>query len=537
MLKVLIADDELKVCRLIQCLIDWKALGMEIVGIADDGMIACQMIQTHLPDIVITDIRMPGYDGLELIKNAKKLKEDISFVIISGYSQFDYAQRAIQYGVSDYILKPIRKKELENTLKTILMKKNDREMQVQEKEAIITQLSSTERKLKGNLINELLLDPSKCAAFPSIEELNREYCANFISPYFQLICIYPIIGKEYSNIPVSNFLLAKIRDMLEDFFGSFSEISIACTDGQVFCLLNGNENDFQTLKRTIKKIKNSLFTLRDVFSGLNTVIALSSLKNNYREIGMCIREVEDALLEKIVHGSNSVIEYSKLTKSSLSPDDYVDAALRKELLLHIETLNTEGIQSLILRLCQRLAAASHITGKFTYLIYKDLADTYFYGTKHFGIQADKEVLQEQLLENFSDFCCVEEAFKFLSGEFIRLLKEWQDEKQHQNSKPIRIAKQYINEHYYEPLTLEILGEITELNPSYFSSLFKKETGSSFVEYLTDIRIQNAKQLLIKTTYGIIDISEEVGINNLKYFTKLFKKATGLTPTDYRRLFS
>ncbi|MDO4276289.1 MAG: response regulator [Eubacteriales bacterium] len=537
MLKVLIADDEIKVCRLIQCLIDWKSLGMEIVGVADDGMNAYQIIQKELPDIVITDIRMPGYDGLELIKNAKELKEDICFIIISGYSQFDYAKRAIQYGVSDYILKPIRKKELEHTLKTILMKKNDKEIQVLEKEAIITQLSSTERKLKGHLINELLLAPGKSADFSTMDELNQEYCTDFHAPYFQLVCIQPIMGKEYSNIPVSNFLLAKIKDLLSESFSSFCEISIATVDGQVFCLLNGNEKDFQNLKRTIKKIKNSLLTLRDVFPDLNTIIALSSMKNHFQEIGECIYEVRDAMLEKIIYGSNSVIDYSKISKGNLSCDAFVDASFRKELMLNIETFNTEGIQELIQQLSQRLASAPGISGKFTYLIFKDLVDTYFYGTKHFGIQADKEQLQEQILENFSDFCSVEEAFRFLSKEFIRFLKEWQDKKQNQDSKPIRTAKQYMHEHYYEPLTLEILGEVTELNPSYFSSLFKKETGTSFIEYLTDIRIQNAKQLLITTSYGIIDISEEVGINNLKYFTKLFKKATGLTPTDYRKLFS
>lgn len=108
MLKVLIADDEKKVCRLIVNLVDWEQLGFEIVGIVNDGISAYKFIQETPVDVMITDIRMPGYDGMELIQKAKVLYPDMHIVIISGYSQFDYAQNAIRYGVEDYLLKPLR---------------------------------------------------------------------------------------------------------------------------------------------------------------------------------------------------------------------------------------------------------------------------------------------------------------------------------------------------------------------------------------------------------------------------------------------
>ena len=115
-LKVLIADDEIKVCRLIQHLVDWDALEMDIIGFANDGKTAYENICEKKPDIVITDIRMPIYDGLELIRRAKETNPEINFIVISGYSQFEYAQQAIKYGVKDYLLKPLKKRELENSL-------------------------------------------------------------------------------------------------------------------------------------------------------------------------------------------------------------------------------------------------------------------------------------------------------------------------------------------------------------------------------------------------------------------------------------
>ena len=109
MMKVIVADDEAKVCQLICSLVDWASLDMEVAGVAHNGIEALELVETLRPDLIITDIRMPGYDGLELISRAKAAKPDLDFIIVSGYRHFEYAQSAIKYGVSDYLLKPIKK--------------------------------------------------------------------------------------------------------------------------------------------------------------------------------------------------------------------------------------------------------------------------------------------------------------------------------------------------------------------------------------------------------------------------------------------
>lgn len=119
MIKVIVADDEEKVCSLICKLADWKAFDMEVVSTAYNGIEALERIKTLEPDVVITNIRMPGYDGIELIARAKEINEHIEFIIISGHRHFEYAQSAIKYGVSDYLLKPINKVELSDTLEKI----------------------------------------------------------------------------------------------------------------------------------------------------------------------------------------------------------------------------------------------------------------------------------------------------------------------------------------------------------------------------------------------------------------------------------
>ena len=116
-MKVIIADDEVKVCQLIEHLVDWESLGMEVVSVAHNGIEAVEAVGKYHPDIVITDIRMPGCNGLDLIKETKELLPQVEFIIISGYRHFEYAQTAIRFGVRDYLLKPIKKDELNATLK------------------------------------------------------------------------------------------------------------------------------------------------------------------------------------------------------------------------------------------------------------------------------------------------------------------------------------------------------------------------------------------------------------------------------------
>ena len=142
MLKVLIADDEHKVCQLIEKLVDWEALDMQVVAVAENGIQALEQIREYTPDIAITDIRMPGYDGLELVHLAKEYNPKMEFIIISGYRHFEYAQTAIRYGVSAYLLKPIKKDELQETLKKLGEKLRARTRQLTYEEQVQLTLKS-----------------------------------------------------------------------------------------------------------------------------------------------------------------------------------------------------------------------------------------------------------------------------------------------------------------------------------------------------------------------------------------------------------
>lgn len=185
MIRVLVADDEEKVCQLICKLIHWEELEMKLVGTASNGIGALQMIEAEHPDLVLTDIRMPGYDGMELLKRARIQNPDMEFIIISGYSHFEYAQTAIRYGVSDYILKPVNEEALNATLQKV----RQRYMEHQ----VLTEKNLEQKKqqvLDQARVRETLWMDLEYARIPrNMEALNEKYWYHFQEGKFRTFLI------------------------------------------------------------------------------------------------------------------------------------------------------------------------------------------------------------------------------------------------------------------------------------------------------------------------------------------------------------
>ena len=209
MLKVLIADDEKKVCQLIANLIDWEALGFEIAGVVNDGISAYRFIQENTVNLMITDIRMPGCDGMELIQKVKVLYPNMYIVIISGYSQFDYAQNAIRYGVEDYLLKPIRKKDLMATLQKILDRYKEEIRDARKWQDIQKRLEENVEKVKRSLLEDLLKRPEKFGGFFIREKINTEYHYQFVEGYYQTLIVKLIPVKRKEDADTRRILLQK----------------------------------------------------------------------------------------------------------------------------------------------------------------------------------------------------------------------------------------------------------------------------------------------------------------------------------------
>ncbi len=533
MLKVLIVDDEVRVCRLIQYLIDWEALSLHVLGYVNDGLTALTIIKEQSPDIIITDIRMPEYDGLKLIENARSLNSNAHFIIISGYSDFSYAQTAIKYGVDDYILKPIKEKELIQTLEKIIAKIDTKQKNIENTESMRQQLYQREQKVKDKLLNDMLGDTS--FRYYSIEYLNQTYFCHFMDGLFQVMGIQ-IFFRNNAAPQIIGFLNTKVQDTILDVFSSFQEIVFTNRNGILIVLVNGSEETFRALKNDLQKLKSTLLGFKDMFEGIRPLIALSERKTSIEEVQVLIQQVQDTLLNKLFYGFDSILFYKPRPKFT-PVGGIINADFRKDFLLSIETLNYEQIAALFENLVETLKNTKPIDGRYILDIYNEIISIFLFGAKNYGIQFDWIEFEESAKEHFIQCCDMNKIFDCLSNNIIQKLKNCQTEKALEHSKPIRQAKQYIKEHFCEPLTLETMGSKVGLNPTYFSSVFKKETNESFIDYLTKVRIQNSKELLVNTNYTLDNIAEMSGFHDIKYFKKKFKKFTGLSPSEYRKLYS
>lgn len=212
MIKVMIADDEERICQLIEALIDWESLHMEVVGIAHNGLEAREMVRQIKPDVLITDIRMPGCNGLELIENVKKSVEDLQIVIISGYAHFAYAQTAIKYGVGDYLLKPINKVELASTLQKF-KERIEEKIQLKEEQLWIQHKSKADIRLfRVNLMNRLL---EQKVWRPTLEILQEEYYLQVQEGIFQGFVLKVDATEDISQAGI-HIILEKTQTLLEN---------------------------------------------------------------------------------------------------------------------------------------------------------------------------------------------------------------------------------------------------------------------------------------------------------------------------------
>ena len=533
MLKVLIVDDEIRVCRLIQYLIDWNSLGLEVLGYVNDGLSAFQIIKDQNPDIIITDIRMPEFGGLELIEQARNIESKAHFIIISGYSDFSYAQTAIKYGVDDYLLKPIKKKELVGTLEKIIAALQEEQKNIDQTENMRVQLNQSVYKVKNKLLHDIMENE---AAFDfSLEQINKTYYSRFSEGSLQIVGIQ-IMHSNNINPQTLNFLNTKLQDIVLEVLSAYDEVTFTFSHGVLYCLINGKPSLFQTLNNDLLKIRCTILGFKDMFSGIGPIIALSEVMPSLKHIPDMMRQVQEALLNKLFLNMDTILLYSPRPK--VQPiSTIINSNFRKEFLLSIETLKYATIISLLKGLSDTLKNTLPIDGCFVHDVYNEVISVFLFGVRNCGIHFDYNDFEEKLQDSFMSCLSIHTIFELLQDRIVMALKNWQTEKALENSKPIRQAKQYIKSNFKEPLSLEILGSQIGLNPTYFSSVFKKETGYSFIDYLTEVRIQNAKELLVDTNKSVNDIAEISGFNDLKYFNKKFRKYTGLSPSEYRKLYS
>lgn len=537
MYHVLIADDEPKVCSLIRYAVDWERLGLEITGVAQNGIEALEMIARHRIDIVITDIRMPGCDGLELIQKAKAINDQISFVIISGHRQFDYAQKAIRYGVDDYLLKPLDENELTRILQKMIKAKDSERAVREQKQSLEKQVEKDSERLRKTFIETLIREPERLSVPLDSDVVNEEYHCQFADGCYQVVVIKADIRRQERQAETYRLLERQVQYIAESEMrpGSKELLSLIAPEG-IFVLLNFDQDYDRELRKRLKQIRARICSLRDLFWEISATAGIGCMVDSLTGIQQSIDTARRAVFNRIFLGVNHTIGALEAEDTELVMAELINPQIRFSLNEQIETLNEEAIGTMIAEIRQRVDDEEKMDGERLLLLCMELLDTLALGLKKMCAEPAEVHLLDRFLSGFYMSASVDEVFAELTTIFFGEIRRVVQQKEQSETRPIREARKYLQEHYNEQVTLVDVSRMVGFNANYFSGMFKEQVGMNFSDYLIHLRIEKAKQLLVKGGVTMTDIAIEIGYSDAKYFSKMFKKSTGLTPMEFCRLY-
>lgn len=537
--RLLLVDDELEIRDGMVEKLDWNSLGFEIAGVAENGVEALELSEQVMPDVILTDIRMPFMDGLEFIEQVTCMMPAVKIVVFSGFDDFEYAQKAIKLGVEEYILKPISAKQLEESL-IKLKKKMDGELA---KKRDIAILRRTYEESYPILREQFLVNLIEGRLTRGQIENKLEQYGICIHTKFMTTAILSTndmpLSRERKNVFAGKEELIPIslKQTVESILGKKHEICCFLCETFVVVIV-GMEWESQ-ISFLYQEINEACKEARRII-GAKVTAGIGGIYSQWEELKYSYQEARNALEYSAIFGKDG--EYTAYSKD-IEPEDttvrfQLEEYEERTLINAVKGNNEEKIKEQIHTFFGKLEQSRLPFYQYqTYIleifaVTLKLVNIYKLDARDiFGAEANyiEKVLGLHSLDQMQDWF-TQICLKI--GSFIQ--KERMDSGKHLVAK----AKEYVEENYADAsLSVEALCEELHVSPAYFSTVFKKETKTNFVAYVTDIRMEHAVQLLDTTEDKTYMIAAKVGYAEPNYFSYVFKKKMGMSPSKYRNRLS
>ncbi len=528
MLRVMIADDEERICKLITALVNWESLDMEIAGIAHSGPEAAKMAEEIRPSILITDIRMPGCSGLDLIRQIKESQPELEIVIISGYAHFEYAQTAIKYGVGDYLLKPVNKAELNMTLQKFKERILSRKAAAESREQLFKKNENDLKRIRASLISQILEHNEEELTFDVLQE---EYYLKTEPGCFQAVwlkfdCIPETVTKAGFSI-----LMKKAGDLLENGLRlKCTEMVFGSSGSSYVGFINYRKEKQEDVRRVLRDCLNQLKSQQELYGPVQISLAVGKPVEKPEQLAGSVHEASLIIKERLVKGTGRILD--KMPEPSSLHEQRLLEKYMRNVAHAVEVISVEEASAAVLELFDSVKSVKHVRGYEILELVHSCASLFF---SRLEMKDRTELLQE--FDERCEWCGSTEELFLLLRELLELhVGEIQKKHESDSDRPVRQAKEYIQNHFSEPITLEEVSSHVGLNPAYFSVLFKKIEGEGFAKYLIHLRVEKAKIFLRETNEPVAAICRKVGYNDVKHFTRTFEKDTGVKPAIYRKLY-
>lgn len=535
-IKVFLVEDEMVIRRGIKNSIDWEKEGYIFCGEASDGELAYPMIIKEKPDILITDIRMPFMDGLELCKLVKKELPNIKILILSGHDEFDYAKEAIRLGVTEYLLKPISSGKLLEALngvsESIRREKEDKDLVRKYMEEMRENTEHEKQKFFEQMIAGNL-------SMADALETGKKYEMNLSAGMYNLLLFRFTLGEENRKsgelLGEAEYAIEKLTERLEYVFEFQRGV-----EGWAFLLMADNEEQMservKELSKDLEEIMKNYSTIA-YFGGIGQPVA------RLRELEESFREAERALAARFTMELNRIISvedirmaqnvdtlddieitsFGEIEKTRTMLEKFLNNGAEDEIDefvdVYINELPEENLKSVLMR---------------QYIIMDAYIVMMSFCEKIEGIEGEMQAQSEELKNSMKTIQTLEEIKNYIRMLLKKIIGVRDTISGRRYSDIIEIAKDQIRKTYMsDEISLNTIAAEVGMSPSYFSSIFSKEMGKTFVEYLTEIRMDRAKELLMCSSMKTSEIGYEVGYKDPHYFSYIFKKTQNCTPKEFR----
>ena len=544
MLKTFLVEDEVVIREMIKKMIPWEQYGFELAGEAADGEMALPLILKSKPDLLITDIKMPFMDGLTLCRLVKKELPDIRIVILSGYDDFNYAKQAISIGVEDYLLKPITKNAFIERLKEIHNRYEHEKTQREYYEKFRLEMQEYEKNASRDFFETLVRADSDLAElYRRADKLNLD----IVAEAYNILIFTPDTSEgNYNSYEECSDWEAEVQDKINTYFLNHPVAILFRHQVFSYAILVKGQKD--TIEKNTEECVKAIQDIMDQTERrTDWFIAVGKSADRLSMLGHSYRTAVRANSFRYLYDGH-ILDYQSLEAQKENPSDS-----RREDSVQLRNVNINALNPAILQkfLSSGLAEEvdDFIRDYFNAIGQEPMGSLVFRNYVVLNVRfsvlsflkklgCDDSEISGQEIENIMDETgkTIEAAVAYC-GKILKKAIALRDENAgDQNRSVLKLAVDFIDHNYMdEEISLNKAAHVANVSANHFSALFSQNMGQTFTEYLTDLRMNKAKELLRCTAMRSSEIAGEVGYKDAHYFSYLFKKTQGMTPSEYRKM--
>ncbi|MGG3467567.1 response regulator [Neobacillus pocheonensis] len=522
MLKVLIVDDEVLERKAVAKILKNSFEDIQVIGEAPNGRKAIEMAGELRPDIIFMDIKMPGIDGVQAVKEIRKFDAGIRFIMVSAFNTFEYAKEVMQQGVKEYILKPSSKQDILEGLKRVADEIHLERKQTEEQHNLRENLNRAVSIAQKEWVSSLLINQVQDITF---DEWGQLLGVEITSGHVMLFSLQAASNSEFTASEKQNWY-KWLKETLKSVVKKHEIMIGPIMDTQVPVLfLTSEKLHFKTNAQLICENLISFFK-KESFPG-ELRIGIGHPHAHAQELNKSYHEAVLAM-EQLAKTANRKYSFCDKQGDAFEiPSESVYLEIEKKLLDTVRQGDINQVLFIFDSFVTKLEANKDLKVQMVKKSFDELFILISRMLHDLGINYDRT----PSIDESEDITFIFEKGKQHLLAVVQQVQAWRN---NHAKGMLHKAKDYIEKHYAEAITLESAAEYVELSPFYFSKLFKDRFGMTFIDYLTEIRIKHAKTEMTDSGKSLKEICYSVGYKDPNYFSRVFKKVTGLSPTEFRK---